>query len=129
MMKKIEAIFPEESLDAVVSSLEAEGFHAMTIDHVKGRGREGGILLEWRAGPYKVNFLPKVMLMIVVDAVDCDRVVWIIQRACYQEALDASVEGHEDATWANRGKLFISPVEQVLSMGDYTPLADLEPSR
>ncbi|MBY0403484.1 MAG: P-II family nitrogen regulator, partial [Cyanobacteria bacterium] len=64
-MKKIEAIFPEEQLDTVKKELDAAGFVGMTLYYVKGRGHQGGILLEWRAGTYQVDFLPKVLLMIV----------------------------------------------------------------
>ena len=112
-MKKIEAIFPEETLDNVKVDLENAGFIGKTIFHVKGRGQEGAILLEWRAGTYKVDFLPKVLLMMVVPDDECDRVVRIIQEAC-KNALEA--DDSDDDPMKNHGKIFISTVDQVVSL-------------
>ena len=39
----------------------------MTITEVKGRGSQKGIMLEWRAGEYRVEFLPKLKVELVVD--------------------------------------------------------------
>lgn len=121
-MKKIEAIFPEEMLDSVKEALESAGYIGKTIFHVKGRGQEGAILLEWRAGTYKVDFLPKVLLMIVVPDEDCDRVVHIIQQAC-KNTMDAD-DSHEDPM-KNHGKIFISPVDQVVPLNPSESIATI----
>ena len=112
-MKKIEAIFPEDMLDNVKVDLENAGFIGKTIFHVKGRGQEGAILLEWRAGTYKVDFLPKILLMIIVPDEDCDRVVRLIQEAC-KNTLEA--DGGDEEPLKNHGKIFISTVDQVVSL-------------
>jgi len=66
-MKKIEAILRPEKLDAVKLALEKIGIHAMTVTRVSGRGRQKGIALQWRAGEYRVDFLPKVKLEVVLS--------------------------------------------------------------
>lgn len=101
-MKKIEAIIKEETLDAVKASLEAGGFVGMTVNHVLGRGRQGGIQLEWRAGRYKVDLLHKIQLMIVVKDEDCQTVVDLIIKECQKDITGGA------------GKIFVSPVDEVI---------------
>jgi len=48
-MKKIEAIIRLEKLQ-LRSKLDMKGFSGMTVKEVKGRGRQKGIALQWRAG-------------------------------------------------------------------------------
>ena len=79
--KKIEAIIREEKLDEVRVALEAAGFVGMTVTEVKGRGSQKGITLEWRAGQYRVEFLPKLKLELVVDDFDSERAIKAIEEA------------------------------------------------
>jgi len=65
-MKKIEAIIREEKLEPVKKALEDIGYFGMTISEVSGRGRQGGISLQWRVGEYRVDLLPKLKVEVVV---------------------------------------------------------------
>ena len=80
-MKKIEAIIREEKLEPVRKALEAESYFGMTVSEVSGRGKEGGLSLQWRAGEYKVEFLPKVKVEVVVLDEDASRVVHAIMMS------------------------------------------------
>ena len=97
-MKKIEAIIREEKLDTVKNALEKKNFIDLTISEVSGRGRQKGISLQWRVGEYRVEFLPKLKLEIVVSDEDCTSVVDTIT--------EASKTGK-----VGDGKIFILPVE------------------
>lgn len=100
-MKKVEAIIREEKLDDVKSALEARGFLGMTVTEVSGRGRQKGIRLQWRAGSYQVDLLPKLKLEVVVDDKDSESVVdAICETACTGKAGD--------------GKIFIYPMTEVV---------------
>jgi nitrogen regulatory protein P-II 1 len=100
-MKKIEAIIRPEKMHLLRSKLDQKGFSGMTITEVKGRGRQKGITLQWRAGDYRVEFLQKMKLEMVVDDKDAENVIDIIcEFAQTGEAGD--------------GKIFISPVEDVV---------------
>lgn len=101
-MKRIEAIIKEEQLPAVKDALEAAGYTGMTIFPVRGRGTGGGLELEWRAGKYKVDFLHKMMLMLVVKDEYYKVVVEIIVDVC-----------KEDQT-GGAGKIFVSTVDEVI---------------
>ena len=79
-MKKVEAIIRPERLSAVREVLDKNGFPGMSATEIKGRGRQKGVSLQWRAGDYKVEFLPKVKLEVVVEDGDADRIVDLILR-------------------------------------------------
>jgi nitrogen regulatory protein P-II 1 len=100
-MKKIEAIIRPEKLNAVRLALDQKGFSSMTATEVKGRGRQKGIALQWRAGDYRVEFLPKVKLEIVVDDKDAETVI---------DAICDTVQTGE----VGDGKIFVYPVEDVV---------------
>lgn len=100
-MKKIEAIIRPEKLEAVKDALEAKGILGMTVTNVTGRGRQKGIALQWRAGEYRVDFLPKSKIEIVLADDECQTAIDCICRAA-----KTGKEGD--------GMIFILPVENAL---------------
>ena len=74
-MKKIEAIIREEKLDAVRKALEDYGYFGMTVSEVSGRGRQGGLTLQWRVGEYRVDFLPKLKVEVFILDKDVSKVL------------------------------------------------------
>ena len=100
-MKKIEAIVREEKLAAVRGALEKLGYFGMTVTEVSGRGREGSITLQWRAGDYQVDFLPKFKIELVVVDEDAGRIVDTIMNTCRTGE-------------RGDGKIFVIPVENAI---------------
>jgi nitrogen regulatory protein P-II 1 len=80
-MKMIEAIIRKERIEPVKNALEGIGVLGMTVTQVSGRGRQKGIALQWRAGEYRVDLLPKAKLEIVIDDEQCDPAVEAICKA------------------------------------------------
>ncbi len=74
-MKKIEAVIRMEKLDCVRAALDAIGYFGMTVTDVSGRGRQGGLSLQWRVGEYKVDLLPKVKIELVVSDSRAEEVI------------------------------------------------------
>lgn len=106
-MKKIEAIIRPEKLESVRDALGEMGILGMTVMEVSGRGRQQGITLQWRAGEYRVDLLPKVKIEVVVIEEDVDRAVHtIMNKARTGERGD--------------GKIFVYPIEDAvrISSGD-----------
>ncbi len=66
-MKFIVAVIKPFKLDAVREALTAIGVQGMTVTEVKGFGRQKGQTEIYRGAEYKVNFVPKTKLEIVVD--------------------------------------------------------------
>ena len=100
-MKKIEAIIREEKLQEIRVALEEASFMSMTVFDVKGRGAQGGVSLQWRVGEYRIELLPKKMIMLVVKDEDCKKVVDIICKISQSGA-------------AGDGKIFISTIDEVI---------------
>ena len=98
-MKKIEAIIRPERLEQVKKALEENGFVAMTIIEVLGRGEQKGIKLQYRGGTMEVDLLPKLKLEMFVRDEDVDKVMKII--------CDSARTGK-----FGDGRIFVSPVEK-----------------
>ena len=100
-MKKIEAIIRPEKLEPVRGALAEMGILGMTVTEVSGRGRQRGITLQWRAGEYRVELLPKIKIEIVVLDEDLGKALnAIVSRARTGERGD--------------GKVFVLPVENAI---------------
>jgi nitrogen regulatory protein PII len=73
-MKLITAIIKPHKLDDVRDALKTAGLAGLTIDEVRGFGRQGGHTETYRGSEYTIDFLPKVRIEMVVDDADVDRV-------------------------------------------------------
>jgi nitrogen regulatory protein PII len=80
-MKLVTAIIKPHKLDEVKDALKAAGLHGMTVDEVKGFGRQGGKTEIYRGAEYVVDLLPKVKLETVVPDEIADQVAEIIVAA------------------------------------------------
>ncbi|HRF88302.1 MAG TPA: P-II family nitrogen regulator, partial [Pseudomonadales bacterium] len=65
-MKMITAIIKPFKLDDVRQSLGEIGIQGMTIEEVKGFGRQKGHTELYRGAEYVIDFLPKVKLQLAV---------------------------------------------------------------
>lgn len=65
-MKRIEAIIRPYKLDEVKDKLAEMGVRGLTVDAVKGFGRQRGHVEVYRGAEYTVDFVPKVKLTLVV---------------------------------------------------------------
>jgi len=100
-MKKVEAIIREEKVERVKSLLEELGYHGMTLTEVSGRGRQRGIPLKWGSKEYRLDFLPKMKIEVVVMDDDVSSVV------------NAIVKGAKTGEIGD-GKIFVIPIEDAI---------------
>jgi nitrogen regulatory protein P-II 1 len=63
-MKIVEAIVKPFKLDEVKEALTKAGIQGMTVEEVKGFGRQKGHTELYRGAEYSVDFLPKVKIEI-----------------------------------------------------------------
>ena len=80
-MKLITAIIKPFKLDDVKDALQAVGVRGITVTEVRGFGRQGGHSETYRGAEYKIDFVPKVRLELVVDDSAIDSVVAAIKAA------------------------------------------------
>jgi nitrogen regulatory protein PII 1 len=93
-MKMIRAFIRPEKEQEVVQALEGAGFPSLTKMPVFGRGKQKGL----QVGPIHYDELPKMLVMLVVNNSDVEKVVNLM--------MDKSRTG-----FVGDGKIFISPVE------------------
>src|SRR5438046_2934741 len=100
-MKKIEAIVKPFKLEEIKDALAEVGVEGMTVIEVKGFGRQKGHTEIYRGSEYTVDFLPKVLIIVVVPEDRVSRAVEAIARAaCTGKIGD--------------GKIFVSPVDDAV---------------
>jgi len=100
-MKMVEAIVKPFKLDEVKEALTKAGIQGMTVEEVKGFGRQKGHTELYRGAEYSVDFLPKVKIQILVPDDKAAEVVQVIT--------DAAKTGK-----IGDGKIFVSNVEEVI---------------
>jgi nitrogen regulatory protein P-II 1 len=100
-MKKIEAIVRPHAVDDIREALQEAGFRGMTMQEVKGFGRQKGHSEVYRGAEYQVDFLPKIKLEIVVPDGRVDEAVSIIIRIAKTGKV-------------GDGKIFIMPAEEAI---------------
>lgn len=100
-MKKIEAIIKPFKLDEVKEALHDIGIAGVTISEVKGYGRQKGHTELYRGAEYKVDFLPKVKIEVVV------------QDTMVQQVVDAVLKAAHTGRIGD-GKIFVMPIDEVI---------------
>jgi nitrogen regulatory protein PII len=98
-MKMITAIIKPFKLDDVRDALQQIGIHGMTVEEVKGYGRQKGHTELYRGAEYLVEFQPKVKLQVAVSA------------AQVEPAIDA-ICGAANTEKIGDGKIFVADLEQ-----------------
>jgi nitrogen regulatory protein P-II 1 len=66
-MNKIEGIIRHFKLEDVKNALVEKGISGMTITEVRGFGRQKGHTEMYRGTEYRVDFVPKVKIEVIVD--------------------------------------------------------------
>lgn len=80
-MLKIEAIVRHHKLDAIKDALVSGGFHGMTVTEVRGFGRQKGQKETYRGAEYRIDFVPKLKVEIVVPKEAGEKVIDTIVKA------------------------------------------------
>ena len=80
-MKLITAVIKPFKLDDVKDALKSAGITGITVSEVRGFGRQGGHTETYRGAEYKIDFVPKVSVEVVVDEAQVDAVVDAIASA------------------------------------------------
>jgi nitrogen regulatory protein P-II 1 len=77
----VTAIIKPFKLEDVKHALRGAGVLGMTVSEVQGYGRQGGKTEAFRGNEYKIDFVPKVKIEVVVDTSDVDKVIDVIAAA------------------------------------------------
>ena len=81
-MTKVEAVVIRERIETVIDAVEEETGHVgVTVIEAVGHGRERGVTHEYRGRIFESRFLPKALLVFVVDDDKAPTVVRAIAAA------------------------------------------------
>jgi nitrogen regulatory protein P-II 1 len=80
-MKLVTAIVKPFKLDEVKEALKDSDMHGMTVTEVQGFGRQAGHKEVYRGTEYKIDFVPKARIEVLVEDGDVDHVVDVIVTA------------------------------------------------
>lgn len=100
-MKQITAVIKPFKLEEVREALAEVGVAGLTVTEVRGFGRQKGHSELYRGAEYVVDFLPKVLIEVVVSEADVER--------CVDAIIQAARTGK-----IGDGKIFVTPVERVI---------------
>ena len=101
-MVKVEAVVIRERIETVIDAVEEETGHVgVTVIEAVGHGRQRGITHEYRGRVFESRFLPKAVLVFVVDDARAAAVVAAI--------VDAARSGNESGD----GIVWTTPVGNV----------------
>jgi nitrogen regulatory protein P-II 1 len=100
-MKMITALIRPSKLDAVKLALVSIDIVGMTVTDARGFGRQKGQIERYRGTEFKVDFLPKIKLMVIVPDEKLDSAISAITAAAHTGEI-------------GDGKIFVSPVEDAI---------------
>ena len=100
-MKKIEAIIKPFKLEEVKAALSDLGIHGMTVLEVRGFGRQKGHTETFRGSEYTVDFIPKTMVIVVVE------------DSVFETAMEAIVKTARTGKIGD-GKIFVTELQEVV---------------
>jgi nitrogen regulatory protein P-II 1 len=100
-MKKVEAFIKPFKLDDLKRALMEIGVRGMSVIEARGFGRQKGHTELYRGSEYRVDFLPKTKVELVVRDDMVDRVVEVILKVARTGQV-------------GDGKIFVLPVEEAI---------------
>src|SRR5882762_7727463 len=99
-MKKIEAVIKPFKMEEVKEALVEIGVEGMTTVDVKGFGRQKGHVETYRGSEYTVDFVPKIMLIVIVADALAEKVVAAIVKAAKTDKI-------------GDGKVFVTTIDEI----------------
>ena len=100
-MKLVTAIVKPFTLDDIKNALEQVGVLGMTVSEVQGYGRQKGHTEVYRGAEYRVDFVPKLRIEVVVEDAQVGKTV--------ETVVDAARTGK-----IGDGKVWVTPVETIV---------------
>ncbi len=100
-MKMITAIVKPFKLEDVREALQGIGLNGMTVEEVKGFGRQKGHTELYRGAEYVIDFMPKIKIQVAVEDGQVDDACQAIMQAANTNKI-------------GDGKIFVTPIEQVI---------------
>ena len=100
-MKQITSMIRPSKVDAVKTALVEIGVIGMTVSEARGFGRQKGQVERYRGNEFKVDFISKSKVVLVVNDDKVTPAIEAISKAAHTGEI-------------GDGKIFVTPVEQAI---------------
>lgn len=100
-MKLVTAIVKPHRVEDIKEALDELGVQGLTLTEVRGYGRQRGHTEVYRGAEYRIEFVPKARLEILVDETRVDELIDILVK-------------HARTGQVGDGKVFVTPVERIV---------------
>jgi nitrogen regulatory protein P-II 1 len=101
-MYKVEAVVIRERVETVIDAVEeATGHVGVTVVEAIGHGKERGVTHEYRGRVFESRFLPKALL------------VFVVEDGLVDEVIDAIVDAARSGNESGDGLCWASPIGSV----------------
>ncbi|HEX2700485.1 MAG TPA: P-II family nitrogen regulator [Acidimicrobiales bacterium] len=77
----VTAIIKPFKLEDVKDALRGAGLLGLTVSEVQGYGRQGGKTESFRGSEYKMEFVPKVKIEVLVETSQVDKIMELVASA------------------------------------------------
>lgn len=101
MVNLVTAVIKPHKVEEVKDALKGIGVQGMTVDEVKGFGRQGGHTETYRGAEYQVDLLPKVRVEVLCEEAAAESVVDAIVAAAKTDKI-------------GDGKVWVTPVTSLV---------------
>lgn len=101
MAHLVTAIIKPFKLEEVKEALRGAGVLGLTVVEIQGYGRQGGKTEAFRGNEYKIDFVPKVMIEVLVDTGDVDKIIETIASSARTGKI-------------GDGKIWATPVDRLM---------------
>jgi nitrogen regulatory protein P-II 1 len=81
MAHLVTAVIKPHKLEEVEDALRAAGASGLTVSEVQGYGRQRGKTETYRGNEYRVDFVPKVRVEVIVPSDDVEKTIQLIGDA------------------------------------------------
>jgi nitrogen regulatory protein P-II 1 len=106
-MLKIEAIIQPAKLESAREALKSAGIDGITVNEVRGHGRQKGHKEVYRGREYQIDLLPKIKIEMVIPSSRKDDAIRALTEAVRTGAI-------------GDGKIFVSEVLEAIRIRDDT---------
>jgi nitrogen regulatory protein P-II 1 len=100
-MTKIEAIIRPDKIEAIIEELGKLGHSGITKTEVEGHGKQKGITEQFRGKEYRLTFIPKIKIEVVIKDRDVEKTINTIVETAFTGQI-------------GDGKIFVSDVKDVI---------------
>jgi nitrogen regulatory protein P-II 1 len=101
LLQLVTAVIKPHKLEEVKDALSGAGVQGITVSEVRGFGRQSGHTETYRGAEYRIDFIPKLKLEVIVEAEAAEKVANVITETARTGSI-------------GDGKIWLVPLDRVI---------------